>query len=153
LKNYAGFLKLNGTFLDTLNTNDETEFEIWKVQPSRKDLVDKRKIGPGVISTDNIDKNGITKIRVTGSLNFDLNLFYEEPEVSYDVTFFNDCKGAGCTHVSDFKHYYKIIDTSNLKAMFEITTPEGTMGDENGTCSPGSGINILVPESIEGIIA
>ena len=153
IRNYAGFLKLNGTTLVSELADEQKTFEIWDVIGGTKTKVGERTLGNILVAGFTIDPNEMTKIKVKNALGFDLNLSYQEEGVEYEVTFFNDCEGMDCGDVSDFRFFYNIIDTQRLKGKFEFVSPVNGERTPQGGCSPGQGDGMIIPNSITDFIA
>jgi hypothetical protein len=146
---YAGFLNLNGTVLESQKATDQFTFDVWDVIGGTKTKVDEVKVGSTLEATFAVDSDQ-TRIIVKNNdaLNFELNLSYGNGEF-YDVIFSNDCEviqvgsmeltGKGCRDISDFKYYYRIIDTQRLKGRFELIMEDEDEKRSNGACSPTGG--------------
>jgi len=171
-ENYAGFLKLYGTTLVREASKDMPKFAVWDavIDPKTNLVETKTRVNEkieGVNQTEfafgniltagfNIDSDQTAKIRIKNALGFDLELPFAKEGVSYEIIFSNDCAGVGCNNMSDFKHYYLIVDHAvdenknpiPLKGKFEVVSPDDVRGDD-GSCSPVPGGGIYASSEFE----
>ncbi|MFN0140047.1 MAG: hypothetical protein ACKVQW_08170 [Pyrinomonadaceae bacterium] len=136
---YIGFLTLNGAVLrseyDSLT--NPSKFEVWEtrpeVDPTTKTLVRSPTneytwtIATAFSTGFEISSTEKTTVDLKKVFGFDLTLDFNEPNVSYEITFSNDCEGEDCNEISDFKYYYNIIDVNALtqKRKFELIFSKG----------------------------
>lgn len=159
--NYAGILDLNGAKLGA-ETSNPVSLAIWTVEKKEIDgvmtIVKTRKTTEGVSvggflkARYEIEKEVNLKI-TSNSSDFDLKLPFDKENIIYDITFSNDCEilqfgndesskylvGNGCMDISDFSHYYQLIDNSKLKGTIEFTVKSKNEKRTNGPCSPTGG--------------
>jgi hypothetical protein len=150
---FAGKLWLNGTKLRNLPF-EEKSIDVWKVEKETIDekLVVKRTkektvlLGNKLISEYEVT-NGKTKIEIrNNSVSFDITLDYSNQN-NYSLLFKHNCEdikveggrrivAKGCMEVSDFHHYYNILETKNR---IELNVEDKPEKRPNLICSPTGG--------------
>jgi hypothetical protein len=153
LENFAGILSLNGTKLGNLPFK-EKPIDVWKVEKETINgkLVEKRtkektvSLGNKLVSKYEIS-DGKTAINITNnSVSFDITLDYGNQN-TYSLLFKHNCEdieveggrrivATGCMEVSDFHHYYKILNTKNR---IELNVEDKPEKRPNLICSPTGG--------------
>ncbi len=150
---FAGILSLNGTTLQNL-PYEQKKIDVWKV---KEDIVDKKltiiktkettvDLGNKLIASYEV-ANGKTIIAIKNStISFNIELDYSDGN-SYSLSFSNNCEDIkvdggkrivanGCMEVSDFHHYYNILDTKNR---IELSVEKKPEKRPNLICSPTGG--------------
>jgi hypothetical protein len=137
---YAAFLTVNGNSKLTTNfdSNSEVEYDIWKVEGDIKTRVQRGvKVKPKVASVFELSLQTTVKISASSEENKFNSSFEIIPEdgLDYEIIFRNDCDNLPGNRITDFVHYYKILDTSSLSKTFEITfSKEVIEKSETGGC-------------------
>jgi hypothetical protein len=149
-RNYAGFLKMNGTTLVSEETDGQMSFEVWDVKGDSKTKVEVKNIGNTLSAGFKVDTDDATRISVKNDVSFDFVLPYAEingQPVSYEITFFNDCgEIESCRHLGDLSYYYYIISSSDNNRKFEFVMPPVADRTQNGGCSPGDARCVTLPD-------
>ncbi len=147
---YAGVLTLSGATLVSRKAENPEQFEIWEVLETQKNLVEK-KTPANIFAADfQFDTGDSANIKVENDLGFELSLRFED-DVSYEVTFLNDCKGKNCEDILDFKYLYKIIDLTKfqVKRQFElIALADSHKGFPGSRCGGSAASNVDNPDVI-----
>lgn len=142
---YAGVLTLTGANLISKLADKPEKFSIWDARPTQKTLI-KELTPANIFSTEFQFASGAAKISVKNNfgVNFDLDL-PQENGITYIVEISNDCGGASCEDILDFKFLYKIIDETKFVVQRRIElvalndkTPKGIPGSRCG--GSGSGL-------------
>jgi hypothetical protein len=141
-KKYAGKLKMNGTTLFGEVFAQQTDYSVWKVEKisdiefRRTRIIETQPLGNNLSAGFKVDENDLTQIKVSGGLNYEINLPYLENSspVSYEIIFYNDCGNMPeCRNLGDLHYYYEILQTGNIT--FEFVRESGNK-TKNGGCTP-----------------
>lgn len=148
-RKYAGVLTMHGGSLVSKKARRAEKFQIWEATETAKSLIGETVPANIFASEFQLASGSAAKITVQNDFGFNFSL-PQEKDISYKIIIFNDCDGANCERILDFRYLYNIINVDEFekKRFFELIAHDGGRGFPGSRCGGSAGSGIINPDVI-----